>query len=259
MEKVVKFEDRSYLQIGLTVLMSENTSTVLVADDEPKIVTLIKLELQQEGFTVVTASDGVSALEVLRSSPPDIALLDWNMEGITGLEICRRLRETGVLLPVIMITCRDEIDDRVAALETGADDYICKPFNIRELLARVKSLIRRSCCSMTDCTTSDHASSNMLQVGDLNLNGTERTCSINGNALALTVREFDLLECFMRHPRHALSRAQLIQHVWGDDYFGDEHVVDTYVRYLRKKLEDTGSNRLIHTVRGVGFALRVDK
>ena len=238
--------------------MTINTPTVLVADDEPKIVTLIKLELQEEGFTVVTAADGISALEVLRSNPPDIALLDWNMEGITGLEICRRLRDTGVVLPVIIITCRDEIDDRVAALETGADDYICKPFNIRELLARVKSLIRRSCCCKTDRTTSDQTSSNILKVGDLSLNGTERTCSINSNALALTVREFDLLECFMRHPRQALSRGQLIQHVWGDDYFGDEHVVDVYVRYLRKKLEDTGSKRLIQTVRGVGFALRFE-
>ena len=129
-----------------------------------------------------------------------------------------------------MITARDEMDDRVAALEAGADDFIAKPFNVREVLARVKALLRRS----------QGFSSDVLQVGDLVLNGAERTCAINGTPLVLTVREFDLLECFMRHPRQALSRAQLIQHVWGDDYFGDENVVDVYVRYLRKKLEATG-------------------
>ena len=228
--------------------MPASTPTVLLADDEANIVTLLEMELQAEGFNVLTASDGVSAMKALRETPPDLALLDWKMPGLTGLDICRRLRETGVFLPVIMITCRDEVDDRVAALETGADDFICKPFNVREVLARVKALMRRS----------EGFSSDLLEVGDLSLNGAERTCAINGTALALTVREFDLLECFMRHPRQALSRGQLIQHVWGDDYFGDENVVDVYVRYLRKKLEATGSERVIQTVRGVGFALRIE-
>ena len=196
----------------------------------------------------MTASDGVTAMKTVRDTPPDLALLDWNMPGMTGLDICRRLRDTGVFLPVIMITARDEMDDRVAALEAGADDFIAKPFNVREVLARVKALLRRS----------QGFSSDVLQVGDLVLNGAERTCAINGTSLVLTVREFDLLECFMRHPRQALSRAQLIQHVWGDDYFGDENVVDVYVRYLRKKLEATGSQRVIQTVRGVGFALRME-
>lgn len=235
-------------------MVSENKPTILVADDELNIVTLLEMELQQEGFNVVTANDGVAALKELRSFLPQLALLDWNMGGITGLEICRRLRETGVFLPVIIITCRDEIDDRVAALETGADDFICKPFNIREVLARVKALIRRTSSSAFSSTEND--SSDLLEIGDLVLNNAERSCTVNGSALRLTVREFDLLECFMRHHRQALSRGQLIQHVWGDDYFGDENVVDVYVRYLRKKLEETGSERLIQTVRGVGFALR---
>lgn len=236
--------------------MPKPSSTVLVADDEANIVALLEMELQEEGFSVVTATDGVSALQSLRADPPELALLDWNMAGITGLEICRRLRETGVNLPVIIITCRDEIDDRVAALETGADDFICKPFNIREVLARVKALIRRSCTSR--CTTSDGSQSDVLEVGELFLNASERICTINRKTLTLTVREFDLLECFMRHPRQALSRGQLIQHVWGDDYFGDENVVDVYVRYLRKKLESNSAERIIQTVRGVGFALRCD-
>ena len=221
---------------------------VLVADDDENILLLLQMELEAEGFVVNAFSDGSSAMSLLRDSPPDLALLDWNMPGMTGLDICRRLRDTGVFLPVIMITARDEMDDRVAALESGADDFISKPFNIREVLARVHALMRRS----------KGFSSDKIQVGDLLLNGAERTALINGHALTLTVREFDLLECLMRHPRQALTRAQLIQHVWGQDYFGDENVVDVYVRYLRKKLEADGSERIIQTVRGVGFSLRIN-
>jgi len=229
-------------------MQTDPSQTVLLADDEANILMLLEMELQAEGFAVATASDGVTAMRLLREAPPALALLDWNMPGMTGLDICRRLRDTGVFLPVIMITARDEMDDRVAALEAGADDFIAKPFNVREVLARVKALMRRS----------KGFSSDVLQVGPLVLNGSERTCAMDGKALVLTVREFDLLECFMRHPRQALSRGQLIQHVWGDDYFGDENVVDVYVRYLRKKLEATGSERVIQTVRGVGFALRIE-
>ncbi|WP_237699268.1 response regulator transcription factor [Synechococcus sp. CC9311] len=231
---------------------------MLLADDEVNIVTLLEMELQAEGFTVVTATDGISALKKLREpdTPVDLALLDWNMAGITGLDICRRLRETDVSLPVIIMTSRDEIDDRIAALETGADDFISKPFNVREVLARVKALIRRA--TFCKSTFSNEFSSDLLEIGKLALNRAERTCTINGTALILTVREFDLLDCFMRHPRQALSRGQLIQHVWGDDYFGDENVVDVFVRYLRKKLEAGGSERVIQTVRGVGFALRMN-
>jgi len=239
------------------VLMTSDTPTVLVADDEVNIVTLLEMELEAEDFNVVTANDGISALKILREDPPSLALLDWNMGGITGLEICQRLRDTGSSLPVIMITCRDEIDDRVAALETGADDFISKPFNIREVIARVKALIRRS--SGTSASSNEGSEAVEIEVGPLSLNRSERTCAILGSPLMLTVREFDLLDCFMRHPRQVLSRGQLIQQVWGEDYFGDENVVDVYVRYLRKKLEATGSERLIHTVRGVGFSLRLEQ
>ena len=147
-----------------------------------------------------------------------------------------------------MITARDEMDDRIAALEAGADDFISKPFNIREVLARVKALLRRSIV-----VSPDH-----LSFSELELNGPERRCHYFGVELNLTVREFDLLECFIRNPRQALSRPQLIQKVWGDDYFGDENVVDVYVRYLRKKLESIRDKRIIQTVRGIGFALRLD-
>ena len=223
-------------------------NVILIADDEANILMLLEMELQAEGFKTIGCSDGGKALAQIRESTPAIALLDWNMPIITGLDVCRRLRETGNQLPVIMITARDEMDDRIAALEAGADDFIAKPFNIREVLARVKALLRRS----------NSKSPDQLNFGDLHLNGPERSCEYAGVKLNLTVREFDLLECFIRNPRQALSRSQLIQNVWGNDYFGDENVVDVYVRYLRKKLEEIKAERVIQTIRGVGFALRTE-
>lgn len=222
--------------------------TILLADDEPNILLLLEIELKAEGFDICSFAEGVSALKHIRESPPDLALLDWSMPGISGLDICRRMRETGLFLPVIMVTARDHIDDRVSALDAGADDFISKPFNIRELIARVKALLRRS----------KGFSPDLLSFGALALNCSERTCCFKQHRISLTVREFDLLECFMRHPRQVLTRAQLIQRVWGEDYFGDDNVVDVYVRYLRGKIESTGESRVIHTVRGVGFVLRSD-
>ena len=229
--------------------MEATDQVILVADDEANILMLLEMELQAEGFKTIGCNDGAKALAQIRESTPALALLDWNMPIITGLDVCRRLRDTGNRLPVIMVTARDEMDDRVAALEAGADDFISKPFNIREVLARVKALLRRSTVVSPD----------QLSFGDLNLNGSERRCSYGGQELNLTVREFDLLECFLRNPRQALSRTQLIQNVWGEDYFGDDNVVDVYVRYLRRKLEDVKPERIIQTIRGIGFALRVDE
>ena len=229
--------------------MEATDQVILVADDEANILMLLEMELQAEGFQTIGCNDGAKALAQIRESPPALALLDWNMPIITGLDVCRRLRETGNRLPVIMVTARDEMDDRVAALEAGADDFIAKPFNIREVLARVKALLRRSITISPD----------QLSFGDLHLNGSERRCSYGGQELNLTVREFDLLECFLRNPRQALSRTQLIQNVWGEDYFGDDNVVDVYVRYLRRKLEEIKPERIIQTIRGIGFALRVEE
>ena len=228
--------------------MSSTVPTILLADDEPNILLLLEIELGAEGFDVCSFADGLAALKSIRESPPDIALLDWSMPGISGLDICRRMRETNLFTPVIMITARDQIDDRISALDAGADDFVSKPFNVREVIARVKALLRRS----------KGFSPDLLNFSELTLNCSERTCSLKQINISLTVREFDLLECFMRHPRQVLTRAQLIQSVWGEDYFGDDNVVDVYVRYLRRKLESTGESRVIHTVRGVGFALRSD-
>ena len=231
--------------------MDATDQVILVADDEANILMLLEMELQAEGFKTIGCNDGAKALAQIRESAPApaLALLDWNMPIITGLDVCRRLRDTGNRLPVIMVTARDEMDDRVAALEAGADDFISKPFNIREVLARVKALLRRS-----TAVSPDH-----LSFGELHLNGSERRCSYGGQELNLTVREFDLLECFLRNPRQALSRTQLIQNVWGEDYFGDDNVVDVYVRYLRRKLEEVKPERIIQTIRGIGFALRVEE
>lgn len=231
--------------------MQPRVHSVLVADSDTHNVSLLEMELKAEGLTVETSTDGIAALKTLRDNSIDLALLGLDLTGISGLDICRRLRETSVSTPVIIFTCGDS---GIEALDSGADDFICKPFKVREVVARVKSLIRRS------CLCSEHSSeqpTDLLKVGNLVMNLLERTFTFQGNDLVLTVREFDLLECFMRHPRQALSRGQLIQHVWGEDYFGDENVVDVYVRYLRKKLESTGSERVIHTVRGIGFALRI--
>jgi DNA-binding response OmpR family regulator len=237
----------SILQL-LFNLASSAVPTILLADDEPNILLLLEIELRAEGFDVCSFADGLTALKSIRESPPDLALLDWSMPGISGLDICRRMRETNLFLPVIMITARDQIDDRISALDAGADDFISKPFNVREVIARVRALLRRS----------KGFSPDFLSFGPLTLNCSERTCSCNEVRISLTVREFDLLECFMRHPRQVLTRAQLIQRVWGEDYFGDDNVVDVYVRYLRRKVESAGESRVIHTVRGVGFALRSD-
>lgn len=228
--------------------MFESGVNIVIADDEVNILMLLEMELQAEGYSTTCCEDGGKALSRIREDKPALALLDWNMPIINGLDVCRRLRDTGNRLPIIMITARDEMDDRIAALEAGADDFISKPFNIREVLARVKALLRRSVIA-----SPDHFS-----FGELSLNGPERRCCYAGVELNLTVREFDLLECFIRNRRQALSRSQLIQNVWGDDYFGDDNVVDVYVRYLRKKLEDIKPKRVIQTIRGVGFALRID-
>ena len=228
--------------------MFESGVNIVIADDEVNILMLLEMELQAEGYSTTCCEDGGKALSRIREDKPALALLDWNMPIINGLDVCRRLRDTGNRLPIIMITARDEMDDRIAALEAGADDFISKPFNIREVLARVKALLRRSVIA-----SPDHFS-----FGELSLNGPERRCCYAGVELNLTVREFDLLECFIRNRRQALSRSQLIQNVWGDDYFGDDNVVDVYVRYLRKKLEGIKPKRVIQTIRVVGFALRID-
>jgi DNA-binding response OmpR family regulator len=222
------------------------TPHILLVEDEVKLARFVELELSSEGYRVSVAHDGMSGLALARESQPDLAILDWMLPGLTGVELCRRLRSTGIKVPVILLTARDEVGDRVAGLDAGADDYVVKPFSIEELLARIRAHLRR-----TQEPDADH-----LQFEDLSLNRRTREVFRGQRLIELTAKEFDLLEYLMTHPRQVFTRDQILEHVWGYDFMGDSNIIEVYVRYLRLKLEEKSEKRLVHTVRGVGYALR---
>jgi DNA-binding response OmpR family regulator len=222
------------------------TANILLVEDEIKLARFIELELQSEGYRVSVAHDGMAGLSKIRESEPDLAILDWMLPGLTGLELCRRLRATGSKVPIILLTARDEVADRVAGLDSGANDYIIKPFSIEELLARIRAQLRQ-----TQPTNSD-----VLKFEDLSLNRRTRAVSRGQRAIELTVKEFDLLEYLLSNPRQVFTRDQILENVWGYDFLGDSNIIEVYVRYLRLKLEDRSEKRLIHTIRGVGYVLR---
>ena len=207
---------------------------------------MLERGLRYEGFTVDLAPDGETAVDALRRSSPDLVILDILLPGIDGLEVCRRVRALGDDVPILMLTARDEVVDRVVGLETGADDYLVKPFAFEELAARARALLRRRL----------PAEGAVLQFGDLRLDPSTREVFRGERVVELTRREFELLETFLRHPRQVLTREQLLARVWGYDFDTDTNAVDVYVGYLRRKLEAAGEPRLLHTVRGVGYALR---
>ena len=219
---------------------------ILLVEDDAKLAQFVKLELTQEGYDVTLAEDGMSGLTSARESSPDLVVLDWMLPGMTGIEVCRRLRSTGDKVPVIMMTAKDEISDRVAGLDAGADDYVVKPFSIEELLARVRAHLRRT----------HEEDPDVLSFGDLTLNQGTREVFRNGRSIELTAKEFDLLLYLMRHPRQVLTRDRILEKVWGYDFMGDSNIIEVYVRYLRLKLEENQEKRLIQTVRGVGYVLR---
>lgn len=221
------------------------TTRILIVEDEVKLARFMELELMSEGYEITVAHDGMSGLALLRESPPDLAILDWMLPGLSGLEICRRLRATGNSLPVILLTAKDEISDRVAGLDGGADDYVVKPFSIEELLARIRVHLRRKPENNAD----------FLQFEDLSLNLRTREVYRGQRAIELTVKEFDLLEYLLSHPRQVLTREQILERVWGYDFLGDSNIIEVYIRYLRLKIEGMGEKRLIHTVRSVGYVL----
>ncbi|GAB4234796.1 MAG: two-component system response regulator YkoG [Stanieria sp.] len=222
---------------------------ILLVEDEVKLARFIELELKSEGYQISVAHDGITGLAMARESPPDLAILDWMLPGLTGVEICRRLRSTGNLVPVIFITGRDEISDRVTGLDAGADDYVIKPFSIEELLARIRAHLRRNQKSEPD----------LLQFADLSVNHLTREVYRAGQLIELTAKEFELLEYLISHPRQVLTKNQILERVWGYDFMGDSNIIEVYIRYLRLKLEQNNQTRLIHTVRGVGYALRESK
>jgi DNA-binding response OmpR family regulator len=226
--------------------MSEGSARILVIEDEEKLAKFVQLELSYEGYEVSVAHDGLSGLMAARDSEPDLILLDWMMPGLSGLEVCRRLRATGAMMPVILLTAKDGIEDRVAGLDAGADDYVVKPFSIEELLARVRAHLRRN--------QSDDPEA--FQFADLTLSRKTREVKRGDRIIDLTAKEFDLLDYLISHPKQVLTRDRILEEVWGYDFMGDSNIIEVYIRYLRLKLEAEDESRLIQTVRGVGYVMR---
>jgi len=223
---------------------------ILVVDDERAVRESLRRALELEGYVVELAVDGEEALARMRREPlPDAVILDVLMPGVDGLEVCRRLRADSVAVPVLMLTARAEVDSRVAGLDAGADDYLPKPFALDELLARIRALLRRA---------GDGASSHadVLRFADLELDRGTREVVRAGDSIELTRTEFSLLELFLRNPRQVLTRSLIFERVWGYDFGPTSNSLDVYIGYLRRKTEEGGKSRLIHTVRGVGYALR---
>ena len=211
------------------------TAHILLVEDEVKLARFLELELNSEGYCVSVAHDGVAGLTLARESAFDLAILDWMLPGLTGVELCRRLRATGNKIPVILLTARDEVGDRVAGLDAGADDYVVKPFSIEELLARIRAHLRRTSEPDLD----------LMQFEDLSLNRRTREVLRGQRAIELTVKEFDLLEYLLSHPRQVFTRDQILEKVWGYDFVGDSNVIEVYIRYLRLKLEENNEKRLL--------------
>ena len=229
------------------------TMDILVVDDERAVRESLRRALDLEGYAVELASDGEEALQRLALRPsPDAVILDILMPGVDGLEVCRRLRVDGNQVPILMLTARAEVDSRVAGLDAGADDYLPKPFALAELLARVRALLRRS----GDGPATAEAPSSTLRFGDLELDPGTREVKRGGGSIELTRTEFSLLELFLRNPRQVLTRSIIFERVWGYDFGPTSNSLDVYIGYLRRKTEAGGRERLIHTVRGVGYALR---
>ncbi len=222
---------------------------ILIVEDEAEIAGYLRRGLMFEGFSVEVAADGHQALAAARERPPDLVVLDLMLPGIDGLEVARRLRSVSDV-PIIMLTARDAVPDRVAGLEAGADDYLIKPFAFEELLARIRVQLRRR--QREETTT-------VLRYGPLVMDTAAHDVTIGSRRVELTAKEYDLLELFMRHPQQVMTREVIYDRVWGYDFGGESNIIEVYVRYLRQKLEARGEPRLIHTVRGVGYILREDQ
>ncbi|WP_432969021.1 response regulator transcription factor [Dactylosporangium sp. CA-233914] len=231
---------------------------ILVVDDDAAVRDSLARTLRFEGYQVETAADGKQAVESVRAAEPDAVVLDVSMPVMDGLEACRELRADGVLVPVLMLTARDSVGDRVAGLDAGADDYLIKPFALQELLARLRALLRRSMLAAQAAPEERSAAdaSGWLRFADLRLDPQTREVWRGDRALRLTRTEFAILEVFLRHPRQVLTREVLFEHVWGYDFGETSNSIHVYLGYLRRKLEAGGEARLLHTVRGVGFVLR---
>jgi two-component system, OmpR family, response regulator MprA len=229
-------------------------SRILLVEDEPSISGFVRRGLIFEGFEVDVVDDGHKALDVLRTDPPDLLILDLMLPGIDGLELTRRVRAAeesgGSRLPILILTARDSVPDRVSGLDAGADDYLVKPFDFDELLARVRALFRRAQPSTGEISGEE------LAFGNLTVDLDSRTVRRGHREVELTPREFDLLGYFLRNPNRVLTRSQLMERVWGEDFYGESNVLEVVIGNLRRALEARGEDRLIQTVRGVGYVLR---
>ncbi|MEU4538222.1 response regulator transcription factor [Streptosporangium sp. NPDC023825] len=219
---------------------------ILAVDDDPAILRSLRRGLRLEGFGVETADSGERALELAGSAVPDAIVLDVSMPGLSGIEVCARLRARGTEVPVLMLSAMDEVADRVAGLAAGADDYVVKPFDLGELVLRLRALLRRA----------GRAAGETVRVGSLTVDPAARRVTVSGREVELTRREFDLLEVLAYNAGVVLSRSVLLERVWGYDFEVTGNAVDTFVGYLRRKLEAGGEPRVVHTVRGVGFVVR---
>ncbi len=218
---------------------------ILIIEDDEEILRVLKRVLTYEGYVVDTALTGQAGLTLAQEQVPDLVVLDWMLPKMDGLEVCRRLQKLGNQ-PIMMLTAKDTTQDRVQGLDAGADDYVVKPFEIEELLARIRALLRR--------TAADRVK--ILEFADLKLDSSTRQAIRGNREIELTAKEYDLLELFMRHPRQVMTREVIFDQVWDYDFGGESNVLDVYIRYLRQKLEEHDESRLIYTVRGVGYVMR---
>jgi len=221
--------------------------TVLIVDDDPKLLKMLQRTLVYENLNVLTATNGLEALPLVEASHPDLLIVDWMMPKMDGLALVRRLRDEENKTMVLMLTARDAIENRVEGLESGADDYLVKPFAPAELVARVHAMLRR---------VEARPENQKVSYAGVTLDPSTREAKRGDLVMNLTVTEFNLLHLFLRHPRQVLERRQILNDVWGYDFGGDDNVLEIYIGYLRKKLEAEGQSRLIQTVRGVGYAFR---
>lgn len=228
-------------------------SRILIVEDEKKIARFLELELTHEGYEVQTAGDGRSGLALAQSWQPDLLILDLMLPELSGIEVCRRLRHESDV-PIIMLTAKDDVSDKVMGLDMGADDYMTKPFAIEELLARIRVGLKKHRASSAEAVPA----SNVLRAGGLVLDPSSYSVTMNGQAISLTKKEFDLLKYLMLHKGEAVTRDTLLTDVWGYDYAGDTNVVDVYIRYLRHKIDEPFGVKTLHTIRAVGYMFRVD-
>jgi len=227
----------------------EKNAHILIVDDDSRVTSALRRTLAYEGYQVSSASDGEGALAIARTKSPDLVILDLMLPGIDGLEVCRRLRAVDDDIAVLMLTARDAVADRVAGLETGADDYLVKPFALEELLARIKALLRRR--------NPPDIQREVLCFADLELDTAMRQAKRADRTIELSTTEYELLVLFLRNPRIVLTRSILMDRIWGRDFEGGPNVLEVYIGHLRNKLEQNGEKRLIQTVRGAGYVLRV--